>query len=88
MQPGTGRQYAAGYTPPPPYERRKKDLVTYPCEDCGTETTRNRTGGEPYVCAECGITRGIQAALEMARKEGPAYDKWLSSRGPSGRPVT
>ena len=40
---------------------------------------------EPRICANCGIERGINAARQMAARSGPAYDRWLASKGPRGR---
>lgn len=56
------------------------------CSGCG-EIVRGRIppAGE-LLCIECAIKKAARAAMEMANKEGPAYDRWLATNGPKGRP--
>lgn len=41
----------------------------------------------PVYCLECNLAHAHDAAVQMANKQGPYYDKWLSTRGPRGRPT-
>lgn len=47
---------------------------------------KKRKFGKPLLCLNCGIKHSVIAASEMANKSGPAYDKWLETAGPQGRP--
>lgn len=56
------------------------------CADCGQEVTGRLPMVKDIRCIACAITRAANAAREMAAKSGPAYDRWLETRGPQGRP--
>jgi hypothetical protein len=56
------------------------------CEDCGARVRRDLTSRRRGVCARCGVDRATAAALQMANKSGPAWDRFLASKGPAGRP--
>lgn len=58
--------------------------TTFECEDCGQPATRARGGGKRKICADCGAANGPAAALQMAAKQGPAYERWLATNGPRG----
>lgn len=60
---------------PPSKKRRRPHEVDYDCIDCGTHVTRIRQSDEPRVCLECGVQRGVKAAIEMHNRSGPAYDR-------------
>lgn len=45
------------------------------CDDCGQVCYSRRRPNRPYLCVECAITHATVAALEMAAKSGPAWDK-------------
>lgn len=58
------------------------------CDDCPTVVMGRIPPTGPFLCIECAIAKAARAAMEMANKSGPAYDRWLETRGPQGRPRT
>lgn len=58
------------------------------CDGCTTVVKGRIPPGGEFLCIECAIAKAIRAATEMANKSGPAYDRWLKSPGPKGRPRT
>lgn len=60
--------------------------TTGPCKDCGRTITKLELSKLRLICADCGEDRARRAAIEMATKSGPAWDRFLLSRGPQGRP--
>lgn len=54
------------------------------CLDCGKPTGKHVRSDKPEVCPECGTERMATAAREMALHSGPAWEKFLASRGPEG----
>ena len=56
------------------------------CARCG-ESVRGAYGKDGLLlCLECRLMKARDAAIQMARKAGPAYDRWLETNGPKGRP--
>lgn len=62
-------------------------MRTIKCSDCPEMITGRFSPSKDYQCINCAIKRMESAATQMANKSGPAYDKWLESRGPRGRPL-
>jgi hypothetical protein len=58
--------------------------ITGPCKDCGRTVTKLELSKPRLVCEDCGTERARRAAYEMATKSGPAWDRFLLSRGPEG----
>lgn len=56
------------------------------CDNCPTIVKGRIPPSGPLQCIECAIAKAGSAAMQMANKSGPAYDKWLTTRGPQGRP--
>ena len=56
------------------------------CDRCPTVVKGRIPPGGEFLCIECAIDKAKRAAIEMAQKSGPAYDRWLTTRGPQGRP--
>ena len=59
---------------------------THPCEDCGVQVAKRPRVDKPMLCTECAVQRVTLAAQQMRAKSGPAWERWLTSNGPSGRP--
>jgi hypothetical protein len=64
----------------------RRPYVSTVCEDCGQQIVRRIRPDKPALCGDCAESRVILAAQQMAAKSGPAWDKWLSTNGPAGRP--
>lgn len=58
------------------------------CLLCGAPASEDNPISTRGKCKACGIENAVQAALEMAAQSGPAWDRWVASRGPKGRPET
>lgn len=56
------------------------------CDTCPTVVKGRIPPSGEFHCVECNIKHAADAAIQMANKCGPAYDKWLETRGPQGRP--
>ena len=48
----------------------------FDCTDCGRPTTRMLSSYQPRICHSCANSRVIANALQIARHEGPAWEKW------------
>lgn len=57
-----------------------------PCLDCGEQIVKRIARPGDMLCTNCALTRATLAAYQMATKSGPAWDKWLATNGPRGRP--
>lgn len=58
------------------------------CTTCGALVKGRIPALGDVHCIDCSVQLLAQAALEMHNKCGPAYDSWLQTRGPQGRPRT
>lgn len=58
------------------------------CATCTNIVKGRYSPSRPPRCVDCGINAMMIQQLSMARKAGPAYDKWLQTNGPKGRPRT
>jgi hypothetical protein len=58
------------------------------CSTCGAWTHGTYPAKAPVGCTACNLANAKDAALQMANKSGPHYDRWLATRGPQGRPRT
>lgn len=56
------------------------------CAGCPTIVKGRIPATGDVWCITCSLDRGKDAALQMAQKSGPYYDRWLATRGPQGRP--
>jgi hypothetical protein len=64
-----------------PYAER-----TRKCHRCGKPFTARMKATGPVYGINCAIQNSIDAAIQMANKSGPYYDRWLETSGPQGRP--
>jgi hypothetical protein len=64
-----------------PYALRK-----VACTDCGAVVEGRFPKWKKQRCLDCAIVNMEIAALEMAKRSGTYYDRWLASAGPRGRP--
>lgn len=64
-----------------PYAERTRQ-----CWKCHKPFTGRIAPKGPVYCVPCKIDNASDAAIQMANKEGPYYDRWLASGGPQGRP--
>lgn len=63
-------------------------IIDGQCGHCG-EPVRGAYGKDGLLlCLECRLSKARDAAIQMANHEGPAYDAWVRTRGPLGRPRT
>lgn len=54
------------------------------CAACGRhEDDVGRLSGR-RLCVDCSSSRAVEAARQMAAKEGEYYERWLRSKGPLG----
>lgn len=58
------------------------------CRTCGRHTDECGQLSRRGYCQPCGQAAAIAAAMQMAAKSGPAYDRWLQTAGPTGRSET
>lgn len=56
------------------------------CTGCGAEVKGRIPPAGELLCIDCAIDKARDAATQMANKSGPAYDRWLATNGPKGRP--
>lgn len=66
--------------------RRVRPTKQMPCRECGEPMTVDIAKQNPPRCVECGIAAAASAARQMHERSGPAYARWLASRGVLGRP--
>ena len=64
-----------------PYAYRERK-----CAKCPTIVKGHLPPTKDILCIECAVKNAMQAAVQLANKSGPYYDRWLASRGPQGRP--
>lgn len=52
---------------------------TVTCTGCGAAMTGKYKPHGPYQCLECAIRKTAEANRQLARHEGPVYERWLAS---------
>jgi len=83
-QIGSLVEYTGGVGPP--YSRCMSRLPDLKCLSCGEDAGRKPNGRRRKTCLPCAIDASARAGYEMFIGAGVAYDRWLSSKGPAGRP--
>jgi len=61
---------------------------TRECARCGGQVKGRIPVNGDVFCLTCNLDNAKEAALQLANKSGPYYDRWLATRGPQGRPRT
>lgn len=56
------------------------------CAECHKPLFGHLPDTDDVWCVAHRLERSAAAALQLANKSGPFYDKWLETRGPKGRP--
>jgi len=58
------------------YQHERKLL---PCKRCGVGIEVSIRTKKLPLHVECGVDNAIEAALQMSRKSGPYYDRWVKA---------